>query len=252
MNKQTLTIQCAAVWGDVRGKLDQTVELSDLTGYVLSIPFEGDSGGDVVFLGMCNHGCLGKIFLADISGHGSFLKNSAITFKNLLSKHINEVDNSTLLAGVNNETKLISKHGRFITAVSATFNRRKKELVYAYAGHPNIIRFNALQKAWNELKAEKKKRKGNFPLGIISDTEYVQDFTPVFPGDLLIFFTDGLVEEKNALKEPFGTERLLSLCRSTHDQSPESMKMIIMKAVTDFHSGKHFSDDLSLLIFKVL
>ena len=63
MKDQTLTIQCAAVWGDVRGHIDESVTLSDLEGYVLSIPFEGDIGGDVVFLSLCNHGCLGKIFL---------------------------------------------------------------------------------------------------------------------------------------------------------------------------------------------
>ncbi len=46
------------------------------------------------------------------------------------------------------------------------------------------------------------------PLGLFEEAEYEEYTLPCSPGDLVVFYTDGVTEAVNSGSEDFGAERL--------------------------------------------
>jgi serine phosphatase RsbU (regulator of sigma subunit) len=62
---------------------------------------------------------------------------------------------------------------------------------------------------------------GSLPLGLAADADYDELVFALHEGETLTFFTDGIVEARNAAGELYGFERLAALLRS--DPSIEQM-----------------------------
>jgi sigma-B regulation protein RsbU (phosphoserine phosphatase) len=69
------------------------------------------------------------------------------------------------------------------------------------------------------------------------------------PGDVLLFYTDGVTEAENRLGEEFGMERLSATVRSGSALSAEELMTNIYNAAADFCCDK-FDDDVTLLVVK--
>jgi Serine phosphatase RsbU, regulator of sigma subunit len=89
------------------------------------------------------------------------------------------------------------------------------------------------------------------PLGIISDTPYAALEVPLEAGDLLVFYTDGIVEAHNARQELFGFERLEQLLRENGHLAPAELIDAILKEVEAFSHGVAQHDDMTLLVVRV-
>jgi len=89
------------------------------------------------------------------------------------------------------------------------------------------------------------------PLGIISDTPYAALEVPLEAGDLLVFYTDGIVEAHNARQELFGFERLEQLLRENGHLAPTELIDAILKEVEAFSHGVAQHDDMTLLVVRV-
>jgi sigma-B regulation protein RsbU (phosphoserine phosphatase) len=70
------------------------------------------------------------------------------------------------------------------------------------------------------------------------------------PGDLVVFFTDGISEPENAYGEMFGEERLVDLIlRSGHLADREIIDSI-MDAVRTWTGSEELQDDMTLLLVR--
>ena len=69
------------------------------------------------------------------------------------------------------------------------------------------------------------------------------------PGDVLVFYTDGVTEAGNRLDEEFGMERLSAAVRSSSSLSAEDLMSSIYNAAADF-CGDNFNDDVTILVVK--
>jgi len=71
------------------------------------------------------------------------------------------------------------------------------------------------------------------------------------PGDVVVFYTDGLIEAVNANDEQFGFERLLQVLSQMRQQSATEIKKALFEAVNAF-AGEQGSirDDLTILVVK--
>jgi serine phosphatase RsbU (regulator of sigma subunit) len=69
-------------------------------------------------------------------------------------------------------------------------------------------------------------------------------------GDILLMFTDGLVEAKNPTREEFGYEKLKNLLLLTADQDIEKIKNTIIDELYRFCEMKNPEDDYSMVILK--
>ena len=69
------------------------------------------------------------------------------------------------------------------------------------------------------------------------------------PGDIVVFYTDGVTEAKTPLGEEFGMERLSATVRRGSSLSAEELMTDIYTAAANF-CGDDFADDVTLLVVK--
>jgi serine phosphatase RsbU (regulator of sigma subunit) len=86
------------------------------------------------------------------------------------------------------------------------------------------------------------------PLGVgLADT-YSQASIRLDPGDLLVFFTDGLVEARSRWHGAFETTRLDTAIREAAAQGAEAVKCKVMDSWQKFLAGKPCEDDVTLVV----
>lgn len=132
---------------------------------------------------------------------------------------------------------------RFTTAVLSEYNPALRRLTYVNAGHnaPIVRRVNG---AIETLEV------GGLPLGIQTGEAYETASLELKPGDVLIFFTDGVVEAFNEEGKEFGNERWLSAIRNLPDWNAQESLNYLMKKVDDFVGATRQSDDITCLVFR--
>ncbi len=93
-----------------------------------------------------------------------------------------------------------------------------------------------------------------FPLGLFPDAKYEELTLETKPGDVLIFFSDGIVDAENAEGEMFGTERLTEVLREHPSacNSAQATVDAILAAVGAFQAGTAHFDDETLVVLRVL
>ena len=73
----------------------------------------------------------------------------------------------------------------------------------------------------------------------------------VQPDDLLVLYTDGVVEANNHDKHAFGEDRLEKLVSTHHYLSATDLKNKILTSIARFRGSQSPQDDLSLIVLKV-
>jgi len=239
--------QCREAWGGNK-KIEQDIEIGDLRGFLLSRPYNASEGGDLHFLSFCEEENISKIVIADVSGHGDIVSRAASAIKGLLQKYIDELDNSRLLESINRSVRRRLFNGKFVTMVAATYRGINKELIYAYAGHPTLLQYQKAERNWQVLHAPEN---GGMPLGIIGNAGYFQIETRLNSGDLLLFYTDGLLNVKINSTIQISIEELLSFCRSLNADRlrPREISESLIKQITR-SSSAGFTDDVTLLVLE--
>src|SRR4030095_11746306 len=68
--EQPHALACTEVWGGNR-KVIRTVKLPSLVAWVASAPIdEGEGGGDLHYMSVCDYDLISRVALADVIGHG--------------------------------------------------------------------------------------------------------------------------------------------------------------------------------------
>jgi len=70
------------------------------------------------------------------------------------------------------------------------------------------------------------------------------------PGDIMVFYTDGLTEAENPQSEPYGEARLANVVAEYATQSASEIRDNILHDVSDFCAGQPPFDDLTMLVVK--
>jgi serine phosphatase RsbU (regulator of sigma subunit) len=68
------------------------------------------------------------------------------------------------------------------------------------------------------------------------------------PGDVLLLYSDGLIEAENAGREPFGREGLVACAEVRVGQTAGQIKEGIIQDVEQFTGAEHLLDDLVLFV----
>jgi sigma-B regulation protein RsbU (phosphoserine phosphatase) len=135
--------------------------------------------------------------------------------------------------------------GRFVTACFAWLEPVSGQLVYSLAGHPPpwIVRGVA-------HRAERLVASGGPPLGLFGDARYESGRALLWPGDTLVFHTDGLTEAMAPSRELFGETRLEEALASSDGRDLCSMRSALLGRVDRHRAGAALADDLSLLLVR--
>lgn len=149
-----------------------------------------------------------------------------------------------LTAGVNRYACDHSRGGqRFTTAFLAEYDSQSGLLAYINAGHNAPI----LQRANGSVE---RLDRGGVPLGITPDAIYDCGTVSLEPGDVLVIFTDGLVEAVNFTDEEYGEERLLTGILANRKFSASEIVTRMMRAVDSFVGMTPQHDDMTGVVIK--
>jgi phosphoserine phosphatase RsbU/P len=85
-------------------------------------------------------------------------------------------------------------------------------------------------------------------LGLVPESRFEQVTVDCEQGDLLVLYSDGIVEASNASGEEFGEERLFAALRRCHGKSAETARAEILADYRSFLGGTQPDDDLTLLV----
>ena len=240
-----LEFTCTEVWGG-SGASDVSVGLAGVRGEVWSQPFEGSTaGGDIHFLSVCGMTKLSKVVLADVSGHGAETADVSQIIHQALAENIDAPTNTAMLEQVNRA--FLDRHEgdfRFTTMVSVIFDNRDRSMVYAYAGHPAILR--GRNGTFQRLVPEGAPQ-GGVPLGVLEQSGYVQHKVQLEEGDVLVFYTDAFIEAKGEDGEMLEEAGLARILESSESMQPARLKEHVLANMDGV-----FNDDASLVIMEVL
>ena len=127
----------------------------------------------------------------------------------------------------------------FVTLCYARFDLVNRRLDIVDCGHTTTIHYQARSGTCALLQGE------NLPLGVSEREIYEQVSVPVEPGDVLLFYSDGLTETRNAEGELFGIERLSECVRQHGHLEPRELIEEIRLAAVAFSNSQRFGDDLT-------
>jgi sigma-B regulation protein RsbU (phosphoserine phosphatase) len=89
-----------------------------------------------------------------------------------------------------------------------------------------------------------------FPVGLFGESPYEGVSFKLEPGDILLLYTDGLVEARNAREEEYGTERLKSMLAERRALSPPLLAAACLDDLGAFRGGQPWLDDVALLVLR--
>ena len=94
---------------------------------------------------------------------------------------------------------------------------------------------------------------GGLPLGttLAGRMAYQERAEVLFPGDMVILVSDGVVEARNQAGELFGFERLEQTVARGPAESAAAMRAYIQAVLATFTAGGEPSDDMTIVIMRV-
>jgi serine phosphatase RsbU (regulator of sigma subunit) len=120
-------------------------------------------------------------------------------------------------------------------------------LRYVNAGHPPPILFRRMGDGDIELL---RLESGGPVLGLLPEGQYEQGEQHVMPADLLVAFSDGIVEAPNEANEEFGESRLIDVVKRDWNASPETIRDGVLSAVRTFIKQSPVADDQTLVVIR--
>jgi len=134
---------------------------------------------------------------------------------------------------------------RFVTLFYAELDPKSGALAFLNAGHnpPLIVHAGGTME---QLAS------GGLPLGILADADFREGRTKLYPGDVLVIYSDGVSEAVNPNGEEFGATRLYEVVARNLDTSASGIRDRIESALTKFCQGTPAADDITLVIVKRL
>jgi sigma-B regulation protein RsbU (phosphoserine phosphatase) len=242
---------CTEIWGGNR-KVIRTVKLPSLVAWVASNPIdEGEGGGDLHYMSVCDYDLISRVALADVSGHGHDVNAVTQTLRTLMHNNINVWDQSDFMRGLN-DTFGQGGNDKYATAIVLSFHRVTGRLAFSNAGQLPPLWYHAAQRSWGWLEEgndPQAKKVAGLPVGLIPGTDYSQTVVTLKPSDLLVLYTDGITEAENGAGQDLGREQLLKWARQAPVDSPRKLGEDLLQQLELFRGGLR-NDDETLLVLQ--
>jgi PAS domain S-box-containing protein len=184
------------------------------------------------------------VVIGDVQGKGAEAAAvTGLTRYTIRTVGLREQEPSRVLR-ILNEALVKEETNRFCTVACARLEVTGKRplLVASCGGHPLPI----------VLKADGTARmadcRGDL-MGIWPEVDVTDRRLELDPGDVILFYTDGVIEERSG-HEPFGEERLIEILRSCAGLSAEETAERVEKTVLDIRSESP-RDDMALMVLRV-
>jgi serine phosphatase RsbU (regulator of sigma subunit)/anti-sigma regulatory factor (Ser/Thr protein kinase) len=188
------------------------------------------------------------LMLADVSGKGmpaAIL--TAVVHATFHGEAPYQRDPAQLLSEINRSIYPdLDKAQAFVTAAVARIDTDPLGVAYASAGHVEAAVWRS-DKGWIEFLPAT-----GLPLGVQRVLSCRSKEIALFPGDVLLLYSDGITEAENSQGEVFGAQRLSDIMEAVHSAAAAEQIPAILKAVETFCDDLPLRDDLTMILVRAL
>jgi len=201
-------------------------------------------GGDFYNLFRLGQGCTG-VMIGDVSGHGyqAALIMALTMSASAIQAQRTTDPGETLHALFNSVRDELATTEMYISGFYAIIDRNAGEIWYANTGHPHAFVFGA-DGVVERLKA------ADPPLGMGEGRPATIRRPWSVSGDLLVLFTDGISDARNAAGERLGESKVLDVIRANRAASPDTILAKTFEFVDEYVGRAPRRDDLTLVLLK--
>ena len=245
-------LACLEIRGGNRRE-SYSVELPGLAAWISCRPLPPASqGGDLHYMTVCSKGAISRVVLADVAGHGEVVSTIAERLRDGLRKHVNTWDQSILVQELNNSFLAGANGVQFATAFLLGHYVQSGELLFTNAGHVPPLWYRAAERKWLIISHSTPYAKdlADLPLGIIAGTPYTQTAIQLSPGDLLVLYTDGITESRDAADRQLGSDQLALLASTVPVELPDRAGEALLSCVERFRSPESTADDETMIVLR--
>jgi sigma-B regulation protein RsbU (phosphoserine phosphatase) len=190
-----------------------------------------------------------SLIIADVSGKGTTAAFHMSQMKGIFhSLAQNCIQPDEFMIRANRALVYCLERGSFISASFFLINTDDNKVRYARAGHCPVLYYTAAHN-----KIEYRKDKG-VALGMVRNNSYsnfieANEFAYA-PGDIMILYTDGVTEAKNAKGDEFGYDRLAEIVMEVSSLQPKQIQEHLIKRLYEFSGTDNINDDYTTMIVK--
>jgi phosphoserine phosphatase RsbU/P len=184
------------------------------------------------------------IVVGDVSGKGAPAAIYAALVSGILRSHAPiEPDPAEMLSAVNFSLGERRIDGQFVSLIYAVWDDPNRTLQVANSGLPRPL-------YCHDGKIEVIEATG-LPLGLFDDAEYDEFAFQAKPGDMFVFFSDGILDARNQAGDMFGRQRVEHIVAKCAEVSAECVVDSLFKAVAEYAAGVETFDDQTVVAIRV-
>jgi serine phosphatase RsbU (regulator of sigma subunit) len=139
------------------------------------------------------------------------------------------------------------KKGMFVALLYAVMDPQRMTLIFSNAGQVQPVIFSRDQSKPTYIESEGDR----FPLGIVRECHYQETYLPIKPGDIIVFYTDGMVEAVNDKDELYGFDRFLTSIEEGRELSASALLEKLIGDVMRYVGDVEQHDDLTAVVVTV-
>ncbi len=186
------------------------------------------------------------VVIADVAGH-DIASALVMAMGRSLVQILSTITSapSEILARTSRFLRRDTQAARYITMFLAILDPRSMSLVFSNAGHNYPLFLPQGSEQFENLET------GGFPLGLVDDFNYMEETRQLHPGDLLVLYTDGVIEAQSPTGDMYDLERLQKSVLSERTQPLESITQGVYRRLTDFVGSNQLQDDMTFVTVRV-
>ncbi len=190
------------------------------------------------------------IIIGDVSGKGISAAFHMAQMKGIFHGLMQQdMAPSEFMKQANNALSRCLERTSFITSALYIIDYRMKGFMFARAGHCHTLYYNSMMDNVFYFQTD------GLGLGIIRDKKnYASHIREMYydynPGDVMVIYTDGIVEARSPKNEEYGEDRLLYMLEQTYHLEADDIKYAIINDLNDFTGPGNLYDDQTLLVIK--
>lgn len=186
------------------------------------------------------------VAIGDVSGKGMPAALLMVEIRTIIQAKA--PDSTTSLEVIRKVNEIISKDaepGMYATLFYGIYDLPTRVLTYTNAGHNYPLLYHPETDTYDSLETT-----GMF-VGMFDNPPYKEVSVQLNPGDIIIFYTDGVTEAVSASGEMYGLKRLCSTISGCREGNAAQLREAIEASVDEFASGEEQADDITVMIMKV-
>ena len=187
-----------------------------------------------------------RLVIADVSGKGvaaALLMSATAAAVQLETNEPRKL--CDVVSHLNKELYALQDDGRFVTVLVGELDPRSGLLKYINCGHNPalLLRGDSREAEWLGASCT--------PVGMTPEMDCLLEEIRLAPGDIMVWYTDGLTEAKNRDAQEFGTGRLLESVQQHSASSARGICEQLWRDAAAFAQQDSLDDDLTLMVVKM-